>query len=347
MIAAAGTGGHIYPGLSIAEYFHNNKYEVSWVGTHNGMENKLVNKSLYNFYAIEMKGVRGKGILSWLSLPFKLFYAIYESFLFIRKVRPKFLILMGGYICVPVAIAGSLQGLTIVIHEQNAIPGLSNKLLSFIVKKTFVGFKNKLRNSIVVGNPIRENLYEILEITKRFKDRKGPLRILIFGGSLGAKKINELLPIILFKVSKKKNIQIIHQSGEHYYKSLRKEYKKYQMEVKAVKYINDMEVNYSWADIVIARSGALTVTELSEVGIASILIPFPHAVDNHQYLNAKVLSQKGASKIIMEERIEQELEEYLLSINRKKCVEMAQNAKVENRQEACKKIYEYLESNEK
>ena len=132
MIAAAGTGGHIYPGLSIAEYFYKNKYKISWVGTHHGMENKLVNKSLYNFYAIKMKGVRGKGWISWLSIPFKLLYAIIESLFFIHKEGPKYLILMGGYVCFPIAIAGKIMGVKIIIHEQNAIPGMANKLISII-----------------------------------------------------------------------------------------------------------------------------------------------------------------------------------------------------------------------
>ena len=347
MIAAAGTGGHIYPGLSIAEYFYKNKYKISWVGTHHGMENKLVNKSLYNFYAIKMRGVRGKGLISWLTIPFKLLYAIIESLFFIHKEGPKYLILMGGYVCFPIAIAGKLMGVKIIIHEQNAIPGLSNKLLAFIAKKIFLGFKNNLKNSIVVGNPIRENLYKVTEPAERFKGRKGPLRILIFGGSLGAKKFNEVLPEILSKVAKKKDLQITHQSGDFYYNFLLREYEKYQIKAKPIKYIQDMEKNYAWADIVIARSGALTVSELAEVGVASILIPFPYAVDNHQYFNAKVLNNRDGTKIIMENKIEDELEEYMLSLNRKKCLSMAENAKVRRRQEASKKIYEYISTHEK
>jgi len=239
------------------------------------------------------------------------------------------------------------MGVKIIIHEQNAIPGLSNKLLAFIAKKIFLGFKNNLKNSIVVGNPIRESLYKVIDPAERFQGRKGPLRILIFGGSLGAKKFNELLPAILSKIAKKKDLQIIHQSGEVYYNFLLKEYEKYQIKAKPIKYIHDMEKNYAWADIVISRSGALTVSELAEVGVASILIPFPYAVDDHQYFNAKVLSQKDGAKIIMENQIEDELEDYVLSLNRQKCMSMAQNAKVRKRQEASKKIYEYLSNNEK
>ena len=174
-----------------------------------------------------------------------------------------------------------------------------------------------------------------------------PLRILIFGGSLGAKKFNELLPAILSKVAKKKDLQITHQSGDSYYNFLLREYEKYQIKAKPIKYIQDMEKNYAWADIVIARSGALTVSELAEVGVASILVPFPYAVDNHQYFNAKVLNNRDGAKIIMEHKIEDELEEYMLSLNRKKCLSMAENAKVRRRQEASKKIYEYISNHEK
>lgn len=311
------------------------------------MENKLVNKNLYKFYSLQMRGVRGKGLLTWVKIPFNLSYAIFKSISIIKAAKPKFLILMGGYICFPIALAAKLLGIKIIIHEQNAIPGLSNKLLSLVAKKIFTGFKTKLKNSQIIGNPIRENLYNIPGPKQRFKNKRGPLNILIFGGSLGAKQFNELIPSVLSNVSKSKNINVIHQSGESYYGLLCKKYKQYKVNAKPIKYIHDMKKNYAWADIVISRSGALTVTELAEIGIASILIPYPYAVDNHQYFNAKVLSSKNGGKIILEDNIKIELEKYILSLTRDKCLNIACCAKVKNRQEANKKIYEYLKDYEK
>ncbi|MDA9818860.1 undecaprenyldiphospho-muramoylpentapeptide beta-N-acetylglucosaminyltransferase [Methylophilaceae bacterium] len=347
MIAAAGTGGHIYPGLAIADYFQKKKHQVSWTGTAAGMENKLVNKKLINFYIIRMKGVRGKGLVEWIKLPFRLMASIYESILILRKENPSFVVLMGGYICFPIAIAAKLLSIKIVIHEQNAIAGLSNKLLSKISSKTFLGFKNNIKDGLVVGNPIRESLYEIPEVNERFKGRSGPLRILVIGGSLGALVFNETLPAIFSLVNSKKRIEVIHQSGAMNYEKLNNNYSKYNLNVKTKKYIEDMGSHLAWADLVIARAGALTVSELLELGIASILIPYPFAVDDHQLLNAKVLKIKSATKIILEKNIKEGLTKLLLKIDRVECMRMAMNAKTKLRQQACKNIYEYLITDEK
>ncbi len=347
MIAAAGTGGHIYPGLAIAEYFYKNKYQVSWIGTAEGMENQLVDKELINFYTIPMRGVRGKGIFGWINLPLRLMIAIYKSLSILRNENPSSLVLMGGYICFPIAIAAKLMRIKTVIHEQNAVAGLSNKLLSTIVSKTFLGFKNNIKTGTVIGNPVRENLYKIPGVIDRFKDRTGALRILVIGGSLGARVFNEVLPEIFSLVNNNKAIDIIHQSGALNYEKLSKNYEKYNLKVKAKKYIEDMGAHLSWADIVIARSGALTVSEFLELGVASILIPYPHAVDNHQLLNANVLKNKSAAKIILEKNVKQELANVILAIDRRECIRMANNAKTKAKQQACKRIYEYLIADEK
>ena len=347
MIAAAGTGGHIYPGLAVAEYFLKKEHQASWVGTVVGMENKLVNKKLINFYTISMKGVRGKGLVGWIKLPLRLMISVYESILILRKENPSFVVLMGGYICFPIAIAAKLLRIKTIIHEQNAIAGLSNKLLSKISSKTFLGFKNNIKEGIVVGNPIRESLYEIPGVDERFKGRSGPLRILVIGGSLGALVFNETLPAIFSLVNSKKRIDVIHQSGAMNYEKLNNNYAKHNLKVKTKKYIVDMGTHLAWADLVIARSGALTVSELLELGIASILIPYSHAVDDHQLLNANVLKAKSATKVILERDIKQDLANIIIAIDRPECKRMAINAKIKYRQRACKKIYEHLITDEK
>ena len=356
MVVAAGTGGHIYPGLAIAEYFLEQSNPVSWAGTPKGMENGLVDKNKIPFFSISISGVRGKGFLPWLCLPFILFIAIIQSIMALRTEKPNFVIIMGGYIGIPMAIASKLLGIHLIIHEQNAIPGLANKVISKFADKIFCGFENTLKGK-VIGNPIRKSISNIRNPQQRFKNKTGPLNILILGGSLGASAFNRLLPPILNKFTKEQ-ISVIHQSGEKHYEELVRTYLNLASGVVKgppwllgkEKFIYDIEEKYEWADIVIARSGALTISEFIEAGIASILIPFPHAVDNHQYHNGKILEDKKAAYIINENEIENKLLQILLKINRKECFLMALRAqKNKLNSNVAQKIYSYCEeeNNEK
>ncbi len=349
MLVAAGTGGHIYPGLAIAEYFIDQSNPVSWVGTPKGMENGLVNKYKIPFYSINISGVRGKGILPWLKLPFILFISIIQSIKALRAEKPNFVIIMGGYVGIPMAIASKLLRIHLIIHEQNAIPGMANKVISKIANQIYSGFENNLKKSKVIGNPIRKTISNIQNPQQRFKQKTGPLKILILGGSLGASSFNRLLPPILSKLNLQNEIEVIHQSGEkHYeelvitYKNLLQHNQKSSWLLSMEKFIYDIEDKYRWADIVIARSGALTISEFIEAGVASILIPFPYAVDNHQYYNAKILEVKKAAYIVDENEIDTKLEEILSNINRKKCLLMALNAQKDKiSSNVAHKIYTY------
>ena len=359
MIAAAGTGGHIYPGLTIADYFINQTNHVSWLGTPKGMENKLVDKDKIPFFSISFSGVRGNGFMQWLQLPFMLIISIIQSIKVLSTERPNFVIIMGGYIGIPVAIASKLLGIHIIIHEQNAIPGLANKVISKIANQIYCGFENSLKKSIVVGNPIRKKIADIQNPRQRFKNKVGPLKILILGGSLGANAFNRLLPEILNELSFQNKIEVIHQSGEKHYEELVRTYKNLEFGISSKKplwlistekFIHDIEEKYGWADIVIARSGALTVSEFIEAGVASILIPFPYAVDNHQYYNGKILQNKKAAYIINENEISNKLLQVLLKINRKECLSMALRAqKNKSSSNVAQKIFTYCEeiNNEK
>ena len=335
MVVAAGTGGHIYPGLAISEYFLEQSIHVSWAGTPKGMENGLVDKYKIPFYSISISGIRGKGLFPWIKLPFILFTSILQSIKVLRAEKPNFVIIMGGYIGIPMAIASKIFRIHLIIHEQNAIPGLSNKIISKFANKIFCGFKNSLKKAKVIGNPVRKKISNIRNPEQRFKNKKGPLNILILGGSLGASTFNSLLPPILNKFSSEQ-VSVIHQSGEKHYEELVKIYKSLAMDeaskrpswlLDTEKFIYDIEKKYQWADIVIARSGALTVSEFIEAGIASILIPFPYAVDNHQYHNAKILEDKKSAMIINENEINNKLLQILLKLNRKECFLMALRAK--------------------
>jgi UDP-N-acetylglucosamine--N-acetylmuramyl-(pentapeptide) pyrophosphoryl-undecaprenol N-acetylglucosamine transferase len=356
MVAAAGTGGHIYPGLAISEYFLEQSIPVSWAGTPKGMENSLVDKYKIPFYSISISGIRGKGLLPWIKLPFMLFRSILQSIKALRVDKPDFVIIMGGYIGIPMAIASKILGIHLIIHEQNAIPGLANKVISKFASQIFCGFENSLKGK-VIGNPIRKSISNIKNPQQRFKNKTGPLNILILGGSLGASAFNRLLPPILNKFTKEQ-ISVIHQSGEKHYEELVRTYLNLASGVVKgppwllgkEKFIYDIEEKYEWADIVIARSGALTISEFIEAGIASILIPFPHAVDNHQYYNGKILEDKKAAYIINENEIENKLLQILLKINRKECFLMALRAqKNKLNLNVAQKIYSYCEeiNNEK
>ena len=356
MVVAAGTGGHIYPGLAISEYFFEQSIPVSWAGTPKGMENSLVDKCKIPFYSIRISGIRGKGLLPWIKLPFMLFRSVLQSITALRVEKPDFVIIMGGYIGIPMAIASKILGIHLIIHEQNAIPGLANKVISKFASQIFCGFENSLKGK-VIGNPIRKSISNIKNPKQRFKNKTGPLNILILGGSLGASAFNRLLPPILNKFTKEQ-ISVIHQSGEKHYEELVRTYLNLASGVVKdppwllgkEKFIYDIEEKYEWADIVIARSGALTISEFIEAGIASILIPFPHAVDNHQYHNGKILEDKKAAYIINENEIENKLLQILLKINRKECFLMALRAQKNKLNiNVANKIYSYCEeiNNEK
>jgi UDP-N-acetylglucosamine--N-acetylmuramyl-(pentapeptide) pyrophosphoryl-undecaprenol N-acetylglucosamine transferase len=358
MVVAAGTGGHIYPGLAIVEHFLEQSNPVSWVGTPKGMENGLVDKYKIPFFSISISGIRGKGLLPWIKLPFILFTSILQSIKALRAEKPNFVIIMGGYIGIPMAIASKILGIHLIIHEQNAIPGLANKVISIFANKIFCGFENSLKKAKVIGNPIRKTISNISKPQQRFKNKTGPLNILILGGSLGASAFNNLLPPILNKFTSEQ-ISVVHQSGEKHYKELVRTYKNLAIEevsksppwlLGTEKFIYDIEEKYEWADIVIARSGALTVSEFIEAGIASILIPFPYAVDNHQYHNAKILEDKKSAIIVNESEINNKLVKILLKINRKKCFLMALRAKKNKlKSNVANKIYSYCKkiNNEK
>jgi len=341
MIAAAGTGGHIYPGLSVADYFKSKNFKISWLGTPKGMENHLVDKKSIEFIAIKMEGIRGKGLIRWFKLPFLLSFATFQAIAAIRRLKPSVILLMGGYISAPVAIAAKFLGIHLIIHEQNALVGMSNRVMSKIANICFSGFKTNLKNMQEIGNPIREEIYSIKNPSKRFEKRKGALRILVLGGSLGAQQFNIHLPKIFELVNKTKKIIIIHQSGEKHYDELIKNYASRKLKVEIKEFIHDMNNKYEWADLIIARSGALTVSEICEAGIASILVPYPYAVDNHQLFNAKIIELRRGGYIVEQENMATKLVPILLKITRKECMRKAVNAKSKKRQNPAEQIYNY------
>jgi len=313
-------------------------YNISWLGTPKGMENKLINKNKFQFFALSISGIRNKGLLKLVQLPFIATISTIQAVKALKVTKTKLLIVMGGYVSLPAALAAKILNIKLIVHEQNSIPGLTNKILSFISNQNFSAFPNSLRKSKIIGNPIRKEIEQVRNPKKRFLNRRGPLRILIFGGSLGSKSFNQLLPFIFKKINGKNKLSIIHQSGEKMFELLKESYKGADFKVETRKYIFDMEKKYNWADIVIARSGALTVSELITSGTASILIPYPFAVDDHQFFNAKILKDAGAAEIIREKDLEEKLVLHLVKLDRKKCENMALKAKELHRYDACAEV---------
>jgi len=306
LIVAGGTGGHIFPGLAVAEELKKNGVKLTWLGTSRGLENKVVTAANIPLFVSTFKGIRGKGLLPLVFLPLRLLISVFEMARLINKIKPDFIACFGGYITVPVGLSASIMKIPFLIHEQNAVMGTANRLLSKISNKVFVSYRNTRHAPAVakfVGNPLRDSFCTIESPEERWVERTGPIRVLVLGGSLGATSLNTHIPAVLSKVTKIYNIDlsILHQSGEKDRTKVDANYRNYSLRADVKSFLDEVIEGYVWADLVICRSGAGTLSELGAVGIGSILIPLPNAIDNHQMLNAQQLLKSGAA-IIVEER---------------------------------------------
>lgn len=333
LIIAGGTGGHIFPGLTLASEFKNKGFEIYWLGTSVGLEQKLVAPS-YPLFNISMRGVRGKNIWGKVITPYLLIKAIIEALLIIRKINPDIVLGMGGYVSGPGGIAAWLSGKPLIIHEQNSIAGYANRMLAKIASVALAGFPHSFPSSVAVktiGNPIRNSILRLPPPKIRCQNRPTEkINILILGGSQGARALNEILPLSMKDFLLKDQLSIWHQTGKLDHEKVQQAYQNLQMEGKVEPFIDDMAAAYEWADLIICRSGALTVAEIAAVGVASILIPFPQAVDNHQYYNARYLEEVDAAFIIEQKDLSKEKVVGLLQLlmdDRKRLITMAENAR--------------------
>jgi len=293
LIMAAGTGGHVYPALATAEILQKEGWQVEWLGTGRGIEARLVPDAGIKLNCIDVVGLRGKGMSSLLLAPWRLGKSLLQSVRVIRRFKPHCVLGMGGFVAGPGGLATKLLGVPLVLHEQNAIPGLTNRLLRPYANRTLQAFPGSFSDgqAITVGNPLRAN------ITQHKSDHDG-LRVLVVGGSLGALALNELVPVAMASIRADERPQIWHQTGPKHHQVTQTEYDKAEVVAKVDAYIDDMGLAYAWADLVICRAGALTVSELAGAGVASILVPYPHAVDDHQTANAAVLVNAGAAILL-------------------------------------------------
>ena len=340
MVMAGGTGGHIYPAMAVADYMHELGWHIVWLCTESGMENRLIEGKAYNKATITMHGVRGKGLLGWLLLPVKLATALKQSYAAMRQFKPDVVLGMGGFAAFPGGVVARWIGKPLVIHEQNSIAGLTNKVLSQIANKVLVAFPAAFEGKAeLVGNPVRKEITELIAPEVRYSTHTGKLKLLVVGGSLGAVALNEVLPKALATLPEELRPEVIHQAGEKHIAALEANYREAGVQVDTKAYIQNMAEMYAWADVVICRAGALTVAELACVGVASVLVPFPYAVDDHQTANAKYLSDSGAAVLVQQAEFNvQKTGEILRNLTRETCLAMAIKARALAKPEATKSV---------
>jgi len=303
MVLAGGTGGHIFPAMAVATYLRARDVGISWMGSKGGLESEVVPKADIELDTVTINKLRGANWFNWVLLPFQLFLAVIQALIILHRRKPDVVLAMGGFASGPGAIAAWLRRIPIIVHEQNAIPGLTNRIIALIARKVLCGFPGaftSLPNAQHVGNPVRHTITEIPVPTERFANRTGALRLLIIGGSLGAQVLNRTLPETVAIMGKASRPEIWHQTGQQGASETTLYYRKLDVDARVVAFIDDMASAFTWADLVICRAGAMTIAELAAAGLASILVPYPFAVDDHQSANAAFLVDNGAALLVPE-----------------------------------------------
>lgn len=335
LIMAGGTGGHIFPGLAVAQALRARGWRVHWLGTPGSMESRIVPPQGFAFEAIDFSGVRGKGLTTLALLPLRLLRAFWQALAVVRRVRPDVVLGMGGYVTFPGGMMAVLAGKPLVLHEQNSVAGLANKVLASVADRIFTAFPSVLKKGQWVGNPLREAFLAQPEPAVRFAGRSGPLRLLVVGGSLGAKALNEIVPQALALIPEAERPQVTHQSGAAQIDALRAHYAAAGVQATLTPFIDDTASAFAQADVVVCRAGASTVTELAAVGAAAVFVPFPAAVDDHQTTNAQFLVQAGGGWLVQQRDLTPGgLAQMLQNMERSALVQRAQNAKKMQKTEA-------------
>jgi UDP-N-acetylglucosamine--N-acetylmuramyl-(pentapeptide) pyrophosphoryl-undecaprenol N-acetylglucosamine transferase len=341
MIMAGGTGGHVFPALAVADHLRALGWRVVWLGARTGMEATLVPKHGYEMAWVRFSGLRGKGLVAKLLLPFNLLVAFWQSLRALRAHRPDAVLGMGGYIAFPGGMMAALVGRPLAIHEQNSIAGLANRVLARVADRVLVAFPDALPKSTFVGNPVREAIARVPAPAERLAGRTGPLRVLVVGGSLGAAALNDIVPKALALLPAELRPTVTHQSGARHLDEMRANYARAGVEVNAVAFIDDMAQAYADADLVICRAGATTVAELAAAGVAALLVPFPFAVDDHQTTNARYLSDPGAGVLVQQRDLTPErLAGLIRETSRERLLDMATKARALGKPDATRAVAE-------
>ena len=311
LVMAGGTGGHVFPALAVAKAFQEKGAEICWLGTRNGIEARIVPEHNIDIVYLDVAGVRGQGIKRLITAPLKIASAVLQVLRLIREFKPDLVLGMGGFVTGPGGIGAWLSGTPLCIHEQNAVAGFTNRVLARFAKKVFEAFPDtfpELSGKVVTtGNPVRYEIAAIPEPEARFSGREGPVRVLILGGSQGAVALNELIPEAVAALNNPEQFVIRHQAGGKNHEAASRKYQALGVKADVVPFIDNMQEAYAWADVVICRSGALTVAELAAAGVGSLLVPYPFAVDDHQTKNGDYLARHGAAILIQQKDLEPDM----------------------------------------
>jgi UDP-N-acetylglucosamine--N-acetylmuramyl-(pentapeptide) pyrophosphoryl-undecaprenol N-acetylglucosamine transferase len=328
LIMAGGTGGHIYPGIAVAEVLRERGWRIVWLGNPEGMEARIVPQRGYDTEWIRFGALRGKGLVRKLLLPLNLLSGFWQALDVLRRVRPDVVLGMGGYISFPAGMMAALLGRPLVLHEQNSVAGLANKVLAGVADRVLTGFPNALKKGAWVGNPVRAEIAAVAPPEARFAGREGRLRVLVVGGSLGATALNSMVPLALSRIPEGERPVVTHQAGRNQFDALKQSYSGAGVAGELVDFIEDMDARYASADLVICRAGATTVAELAAAGAASLLVPFPHAVDDHQTVNARFLAERGAAMLLPQRELDPaSLAGILRGLDRDRLRDMAMRAR--------------------
>jgi UDP-N-acetylglucosamine--N-acetylmuramyl-(pentapeptide) pyrophosphoryl-undecaprenol N-acetylglucosamine transferase len=345
IIMAGGTGGHVFPALALARLLRAKSFDVVWIGTRRGLEARVVPAERIPIEWLSFGGLRGKGIFTLLMAPFRLALALWQGLRVMWRHRPLVVVGFGGFVTGPGGLAAWLARRPLVIHEQNAIAGYANRSLARLAREVLEAFPNSFPPGIrsrAIGNPVRQDIVAVPPPATRFAQRSGPIRILVFGGSLGAAKLNAVVPFALARLGGM-SFDVRHQAGERWVESAKQSYANAGVTANVTPFIEDMAEAYAWADLVVCRAGALTISELAAVGVAAVLVPYPAAVDDHQTHNARYLVDEGAAVLIADrdvtaDRLGEELQR--LCAGRGKLLAMAERARLMAKPRAAEELAE-------
>ena len=336
LVMAGGTGGHIFPGLAVAERLRELGWRVHWLGgPAPSMESQLVPPRGFAYETVAFSGVRGKGFKTLALLPWRMLKAFWQSLQVLRRVQPDVVLGLGGYISFPAGLISALSGRPLVLHEQNSVAGMANKVLARVARRVYTAFPNAIAQAQWVGNPLRQAFLNQAPPAERFAGRTGPLRVLVVGGSLGAQALNQIVPQALALLPAAQRPVVVHQSGAKQIDALREAYAQAGVQAELTPFIEDTAGAFAHADLVICRAGASTVTELAAVGAAALFVPFPHAVDDHQTTNAQFLVDQGGGWCVAQRELTAEgLAQRLAGLQRSELLAAAEHAYLQRKTSA-------------
>ncbi len=333
MVMAGGTGGHLFPALAVAQWLSGQGCRITWLGSAQSMESRLIPDYGIPLEQIAVRGIRGVGLKRRLLAPFEIARALWQALAVLRRTRPQLVLGMGGFVTGPGGLMARLLRIPLVIQEQNAIPGLTNRLLARVATQVFEAFPGSFGADLgaeTSGNPVRREIVELPVPSERFATRSGPVRLLVLGGSLGARALNQVVPAALARLPLEQRPTVRHQAGEKLYAEAVAAYREEGVEADVKSFETDMAAAYGWADLVICRAGALTVSELAAAGVGAMLVPYPHAVDDHQTHNARFLVEAGGARLVPQDELTAEgVADWLntLSTDRTELLHMAESAR--------------------